>query len=315
MVLPGAVEFDRCKNVIFPDPPNPFKTPSTFPNSIFCPMWASLFRPVRLNRNLFFGWLLCLVLIHGQTTGCSWTPEVETVLFQGPGGRIALQTSSDFLQIPQHPTDLSESTIQEILQGLTTTKEHGILQDFLFSSSSPRPVFSSSQITFLAPQLSKSLLQATSEELIAFQIDATEEGQLPIGGTAALFSPNIFFLVLEQMEKTTPRSPKTGSTAETRLQYTSLAHSRKEAMLPQDQSSTFLNVSSRKAWIAINLDALLSPSAPASTSNPSHASPPPMRQDGPPSPDTQNLQEQINQLQKQVEEQSKKIRQLQQENP
>ena len=48
-----------------------------------------------------------LVQVH-----CTWTPEIETLLYQDQNGTIALQTTQSFKTPPNHPTSISDSLIQ-----------------------------------------------------------------------------------------------------------------------------------------------------------------------------------------------------------
>ena len=106
---------------------------------------------------------LAIVLAIGMShIQCSWTPDVETLLYQSEEGTIALQTTKNFKAAPKHPAWISDSLIQEMLGGLTQTQESGLLQEiFSGSPSSTTSLFTLSN-SFFKPSTSFGIVQSHS---------------------------------------------------------------------------------------------------------------------------------------------------------
>jgi len=214
---------------------------------------------------------------------------------------------------PQHPQVLSESLIKQILQGISQIQERGILQELFISDPKLSPVFSPSQIKFLTPHLAEAFSKATSEELITFRsLGNDEEGVTQVTGAVAVFSPNIFFLILQSPGHLS----KMGSSSQNFQKLTTLMFSQKDAMLEQKDVHQFIKISPKDVGIAIDYAGLNSkrgsqykveerkPNPSITTSKPKTTS-----------PEMNSLQEQLKDLQRQVEEQAEEIQRLQQTGP
>lgn len=118
----------------------------TLPHSFIA--FLAHFKPLGFTKQ-------CLIIITLAISNlqCSWTPEVETVLYEGPECVISLKTSHDLKQAPEHPALLSETLITKILNGITISQDEGILQQLLLSKQHPFPAFSPSQIDFGTPHI------------------------------------------------------------------------------------------------------------------------------------------------------------------
>lgn len=254
-----------------------------------------------------------LLLIVVGTIQCSWTPTVETPIHSSEQGSIALQTSNAFSIPPQHPQFLSEPLVSQILQGVSQSQESGILQEIFISTPEQTPVFSQAQINFLAPKIVAAFSQATSEELIAFQVAGDGDGTSPVSGTVTIFPPDTFFLTLKHSGSYTRNSSKIGSSSRQLLNQTTLLYSGEQAVLEKEDAKRFMKTSSKDPWIAINY-AALKPSE--GRSDLEEEIPPTGHLSGHQSqerqPEANTFQKQLEDLQKTVNEQSKEIQRLQQ---
>lgn len=242
---------------------------------------------------------------------CSWTPEVETVLYKGPECVISLKTSHALKQAPKHPAFLSESLIAKILNGMTISQEEGILQQLLLSKHHPVPAFSPSQIDFLAPHISMAFSQVTPEEVIHFKCPPTNEQHIPIQGMLAVFPPSSLLLTLENFKLYPGGSPKMQNTSQ-KLQPTSLVFSYQESIIRAEEAQNFMTIPSTSHGIAINyqsLDSLNPISKENQLTQPGVQIPPHKNTEAPLTIDSLNSQ--LRDLQKIVDQQAEEIRRLQ----
>jgi hypothetical protein len=246
------------------------------------------------------------------TLQCSWTPNVETILYDKPDGHIALQTGAMLKIAPKHPSWISENQIKIVLGGVTKIQETGMLQQLLLNALQPVPAFSPSQIEFLAPHLSAALSKATPEEIVFFKSPATDESSTLIEGTISVFPPTYLLLTLTEPTKTPYSSRKFQHT-------TSLAFSQEEAVVKHENVKTFMAIPATAQGILINFQKVSPPRA-VEFSNPSQ----------PPTPqgvqnildekqktflEIKRLQEQLQDLQRRVDQQTKELHRLQQAAP
>ncbi len=246
------------------------------------------------------------------TIQCSWTPTVETPIHNSEQGNILLQTSNAFNIPPHHPQFLSELLVRRILQGVSRSQESGLLQEILLSSPEQAPVFSQTQIDFLAPQIVAAFTQVTSEEHIAFLVAGDGDETRPLSGTVTIFPPEIFFLTLKHSGSYQRNSSKIGSSSRQLLSQTRLLYSEEAAVLQQEDAKSFRGHSSKDPWIAINY-AALTPLEGRSTHEMDVLSTTPIsdRQSPKNQPDTNTLQKQLQDLQNTVHEQAEQIQELQ----
>ena len=263
---------------------------------------------------------LAIVLAIGMShIQCSWTPDVETFLYQSKEGTISLQTTKNFNVAPKHPAWISDSLIQEMLGGLTQTQESGLLQE-IFSGSPPQlPVFSPSQIRFLGPQLASALSKATPEELVSFICIDTKENSSVVKGTVAIFHPTTLLINLKNYRKPMFGQGKGKNSRGNLQRYTTIHFSQEEALIDPKASQPLMEIPANSHWVMINYSLLKTsnlkePSVLTSTSGE-------MTNDGVKEPNTQatnslnELNEQLLDLRRKVDEQNEEIKQLQQTEP
>ncbi len=259
----------------------------------------------------FTGRCLIVATLTTFNLQCSWTPEVETVLQEGPECIISLKTSHTLEKTPRHPILLSESLIAKILKGISISQEEGILQQLLLSTHHPVPAFSPSQTDFLAHHISLAFSQVTPEEIIHFKCLRTDEEFFQIQGTLAVFPPSSLLVTLKDLIPHPAVSPKMQHSSRS-VQTTSLTFSHQEAVIKTEEVQAFMTIPSTYHRIAINYPSL-EPSNPNNKENqrtqpgpqttPNKKTEPPMTMD--------SLNSQLRDLQKIVDQQAEEIRRLQ----
>ena len=260
--------------------------------------------------------LAIIVAIGISQIQCSWTPDVETSLYQSEEGTIALQTTKTFKVEPKHPVWISDNLIQEILGGITQTQESGLLQQ-VFSGSFPQlPVFSPSQIRFLGPHLASALSQATPEELVSFICTDTNENSSVVKGTVAVFHPTTILINLKNYRKPFFDQEKGKNSRGNLHRYTTIHFSPEETLINPKESQSLIEIPANSHWVMINYSLLKTsnfeePHVLSSTLGG-------MANDGVKKLDTQesnSLNEQLLDLQRKVDEQKDEIKRLQQAEP
>ncbi len=120
----------------------------------------------------------CLLGVSIFTTlmsGCSWTPQVETTIYEDPHTSVSLITVSDESFDADHPVALQTDTIAQVLRGVYLRQDTRLLQKIFSNDNSAKRLFSEEQTTILSPQLQKAFAQVTPEEHVAFQIRDNHE--------------------------------------------------------------------------------------------------------------------------------------------
>lgn len=288
-------------------------------------MYYTLFRMFNRSSSLKYRMyslsrqLAIVVAIGISHTQCSWTPDIETFLYQSEEGTIALQTTKTFKVAPEHPAWISDSLIQEILGGITQTQENGLLQQ-IFSGSSPQlPVFSPSQIRFLGPHLASALSQATPEEFVSFICTDTNENSSEVKGTVAVFHPTTILINLKNHRKPFFDQEKGKNSRGNLHRYTTIHFSQEEALINPPESQSLIEIPANSHWVMINYSLLKTsnleePHVLSSTSSE-------MRNDGMKEPNTQEINslnemnKHLLDLQRKVDEQNEEIKRLQQTEP
>ena len=259
----------------------------------------------------FTGRFLIVAALTTFNLQCSWTPEVETVLQEGPECIISLKTSRTLKKAPRHPVPLSESLIAKILKGIAISQEEGILQQLLLSTHHPVPVFPPSQIEFLAHHISRAFSQVTPEEIIHFKCSPTDEQSLPVQGTLSVFPPSTLLVTLKDLIPYPAVSPKMQHSSRNVL-TTSLTFSHQEAVIRNEEVQAFMTIPSTYHRIAINYQSLETSNPnkkenqltrPGPQTTPNKKIEPPMTMD--------LLNSQLRDLQKIVDQQAEEIRRLQ----
>ena len=277
----------------------------TLPHSFIA--FLAHFKPLGFTKQ-------CLIIITLAISNlqCSWTPEVETVLYEGPECVISLKTSHDLKQAPEHPALLPETLITKILNGITISQDEGILQQLLLSKQHLFPAFSPSQIDFLAPHLSMAFSQVTPEEVINFKCPPTNERHVPTQGMLAVFPPSSLLLTLENFKPYPGVSSKMQKNTSQKFQPISLVFSHQEAILRAEAVKDFLTIHSTSNGIAINYQMLESFNPISNKNQQTQPDTNTTSQQSTVSPMTiDSLNSRLQDLQKIVDQQAEEIRRLQ----
>jgi hypothetical protein len=247
------------------------------------------------------------------TIQCSWTPEIETPLHHSQEGTISLQTTQAFKIPPQHPISISDSSIQEILEGITQTQESGLLEQLLSGPAVKHQIFSPSQVRFLAPQLAQAFSKATPEEVVSFTCAAIDENSSIIKGTVAIFPSSIILITVKNSQNALVVHKKGKNSSGLLQENVSMEFPNAEAVLPREEAKAFMTPPSNSNWIAMNLAQLGSSTLHTSQPKPIQSkTPTPSKLEGNYSVENESVQEQLRELRRNVEEQTKEIKRLEQ---
>jgi hypothetical protein len=247
---------------------------------------------------------------------CSWTPEVETVLHDSADGFISLQTTQSLNIAPNHPSSIPESLIAKILRGITKSQEEGMLQQILLSAPPAVPVFSPSQIAFLAPHLSMALSKATPEEIIHFRCTVIDEKPSLIKGIVAVFPPTNFLLILKDAQESSGMPSKLQNSSRKLQTTASLTFSQEKAFKRGEELQAFMAIPSTSHGIAINYQHLAPSNKNNQESQPNKHGTQITSDEKSGSPlEMDVLNEQLRDLRKKVDQQTEEIRRLKQMAP
>lgn len=288
---------------------NPFKTHADLKPSVF--LLSTNFLQSRLYSFLKLSGPIAISCVC--TIQCSWTPEIETSLHHSQEGTISLQTTQAFKIPPQHPTSISDSSIQEILEGISQTQESGLLQQLLSGPAAKQQIFSPSQVRFLAPQLALAFSQATPDELVSFTCAATDENSSIIRGTVAIFPSSLFLITVKNSQNSLVVHNKGENSSGLLQENVSMEFSKTEVVLPREEAMAYMTLPSNSNWIAINFAQLGTSALHTSQPQPTQSNTPiPSNLEVSDSVENESVKEQLRELRRKVEEQTKEIKRLEQ---
>jgi len=278
-------------------------------------------------------------------SGCTWTPRVETSIYEGPQVSVSLITVSEETFEADHPVTLQVDTLTHILRGLKIRRSSRFLQKIFSGEVTPQRVFTEEQIALLTPPLQNAFSQVTPEEHITFHTQGNHnEGIRSTKGTMYVQGDNLYVSLTflgQGSHTTTKAAGKGGLTDQGTRGKLHVMFSPKEALRTEKQSH-WLQGLGEKNCVVINVPLLASlhrqhhgqtrstereQSKPLSTSAPdvenimSKETDEATRIISTPQPsapaaqntDTQTLIEEIKTLRKELAEQKKAIEQLKQE--
>ena len=146
-------------------------------------------------------WLGGLLALLASISSCSWTPQVETEIHNGPRGIVSLRTVGDDGLQADHPVEIKVATMERVLRGAHSFRDVRLIENLIGGDPKPVRLFSRSQIAFLAPHLTSALAQATPEEEVFFQCTAEPESAPPIIGNILVHHSTLFFRWKEPLSK------------------------------------------------------------------------------------------------------------------
>jgi hypothetical protein len=134
--------------------------------------------------------LLTLIILM---SGCSWTPRVETSIYEDSQVSVSLITVPEESFAADHPVAFQTDTITHILNGLQLRQHKRLLQKIFSSDNAAQPVFTEEQTNVLATQLQQGFSQVTPEEHVAFQTQGNPARDIQaIKGTMYVKSENLY---------------------------------------------------------------------------------------------------------------------------
>ena len=120
-----------------------------------------------------FCFWVCLSLF----VGCISHPRIETMLHESPEGKVFLKEFSDPSFQASHPTTLHPKLVEEVLAGMQIQEQKTFLESALTNKAQLVPVFTYSELRFLAPLLTSGLELATPGEAVHFSLDSSVSGR------------------------------------------------------------------------------------------------------------------------------------------
>jgi len=250
---------------------------------------------------------------------CSTGPELIKIE-ESPQGAVYLKRISDGSLEAAHPIKIDSATIALMLSGILI-REHQPAPRTPSGGSDSRPVFSGSQVGYLAPLISEGLRRAASDQQVGFRIGQLGEPGLSqrVGAsvpstTAVLYAyGRSLYVTLTQYH-----SPEEAATTSKIADTTGLAN-RTLSFVPEaaKRPDTYLDARSTDRTLVIDyalLDRLpAAASVPASAGSPprpqsSPASPPPSADEGKANPakkdsEIEALRKELEEIKKQLAEQ------------
>ena len=99
---------------------------------------------------------------------CSTGPELDVKIDESPQGAVYLKRISDGSLQAAHPIKIDSGTISLLLSGILV-REQQPAPNTSFGGSDSRPVFSGSEVAYLAPLISEGLRRAASDQQVGFR--------------------------------------------------------------------------------------------------------------------------------------------------
>ncbi|HVG02498.1 MAG TPA: hypothetical protein VM842_06375, partial [Nitrospira sp.] len=131
-------------------------------------------RPIQLT-------LVWTLLVSGCATGS----RVDLLVRESAQGSVYLDRLPDRRFQASHPIKLDEALIGRTLQGIMIREETGLLRTLTSNQKPSVPVFSESEIAFLAPAMTEGLKQAAPDQQVGFRlIQASDSGYRERAGAA-----------------------------------------------------------------------------------------------------------------------------------
>ena len=111
-------------------------------------------------------------------SACSTGPEVDVKIDESPHGAVYLKRISDGSLQAAHPIKIDSATIALLLSGILI-REQQPSPKTPSAGSEARPVFSGSEVGYLAPLISEGLRRAASDQQVGFTIGQANKPASP----------------------------------------------------------------------------------------------------------------------------------------
>lgn len=119
---------------------------------------------------------LALAWVLLPAAGCTTGARVDLLVRETAQGTVYLDRLPDRQFQASHPIRLDQAMIARTLQGVIIREETGLLRTLSSSQKPTVPVFSGTEIAFLAPAIAEGLKQAASDQQVGFRLVQTSDG-------------------------------------------------------------------------------------------------------------------------------------------
>lgn len=248
----------------------------------------------------------------GSIAGCLGIPQVETTLYQSPQGQVVLKTFTNSSVIASQPFIINLELLEKSFRGLRVREDQELLDRLLRGEGQDLPIFTDQEARFLALIIKDALAQATSEEFVWFQLTHQESENSHSTSGALYLSKDLLLLGLDNFQADHHSSSLSSkpSFSPTRIRNWSLVFSPEEANRTDPLSSEELPIPARIGSVAIALNALSHHRGLKRDDGNLTAPQPRLEKYDNQTQGIQALQEEIEKLQKQLEGQNQKLKQL-----
>ncbi len=108
--------------------------------------------------------------------GCTTGSRVDSIVRESAQGTVYLDRISDRQFQATHPIRLDQGLIARSLQGMMIREETGLLRALAANQKPTVPVFSGTEVAFLAPAIAEGLKQAAADQQVGFRLLRGSEG-------------------------------------------------------------------------------------------------------------------------------------------
>ncbi|WP_447971745.1 hypothetical protein [Nitrospira sp. M1] len=245
-------------------------------------------------------------------SACVSVQQIETSIHESPQGHVTLKTFSDSSIQASHPSFLDAPLLHKALQGLHVLEDKALLATLVSGEGQELPVLTDQELQFLIPWLSEAFAQATPEEYVWFQLTNTN-AMVPheTSGSLYLFQ-NLLRVTLHtfQADRRQNKLSSKASFSPTHIRHWTLKFSPATA---QQQTDNIQETYAEDVIGSVAIDVTtLSTAKPPSKADPKTVQPTQKEFSGQDAEvqETQELRKEIEELQEQVDEQNRTLKQL-----
>ena len=121
----------------------------------------------------------CRIRLGLEPPGCRlyYRSRVDLLVRQSAQGKVYLDRLPDRQFQASHPIRLDQALIARSLQGMIIREESGLLRTLTSSQKPTVPVFSETEIAFLAPGIAEGLKKAASDQQVGFRLMQASDGR------------------------------------------------------------------------------------------------------------------------------------------
>ena len=107
---------------------------------------------------------------------CTTGSQVDLLVRESAQGTVFLDRFPDRQFQASHPIRLDQTVIARSLQGMMVREETGLLRTLTSNPKPTAPVFSGTEVAFLAPAIAEGLKQAASDQQVGFRLIQASHG-------------------------------------------------------------------------------------------------------------------------------------------